>query len=219
MNGSIWMAMVIILEKDLRTELHNPYNLNILIMFAITSLAVVSFSLRTPLLSPELLGPLLWIILFYVSVVGLGSSFVREEEGKTMDGLLLAAPVEGIFLGKTAHNFFLLLLAQVVVIPLYLLFFNLEVIRWGSFLITQIVASLGLALSSTLIAALISRAQGRGPLLAVLSFPMVFPLLIGAINGTVRAFSGEDGPIVFLLFYSLVVAAVALLLVDYIWEE
>ena len=73
---------------------------------------VISFALGIPETDEVVAAALLWIILFFLSVAGLGYSFLREEEQMTMDGLLMAASVEGVYLGKALFNLLLLMVAQ-----------------------------------------------------------------------------------------------------------
>jgi heme exporter protein B len=206
-------------QKDLQVELRRRSGLQGLIMFGVTALGAISFSLGTPIVTPSLAGALLWILLFFVSVVGLGQGFLQEEEAKTLDTLLLAAPVESIFVGKTLANFLLLLATLVVLLPLYFVLFQVPVGNYVFLGCTLLGGSFGLALGTTTVAALLSRGSVRGPLPAVLAFPLLLPLLMGAIQATVAAFHGEPGGLPLLILYPLTLGSAVLLLVEYIWEE
>ena len=65
--------------KDLRQELRTRYALNAILMFGITTLAVVSFSLGQSGLSAKLLAALFWVIMFFSAMSGLAQVFIREE--------------------------------------------------------------------------------------------------------------------------------------------
>jgi heme exporter protein B len=73
--------------KDLRLEFRTRYAINAIILFAITTLIAISFSIGPINLRSEVLSPLLWIILFFSSMSGLSHIFVREEEA--MMGVLV----------------------------------------------------------------------------------------------------------------------------------
>ncbi|MGI6558556.1 MAG: heme exporter protein CcmB [Limnochordia bacterium] len=217
--SSIWAAAVI-LRKDIRTELRSRHGVSVLVLFGVTATMVISFALGIPETDEVVAAALLWIILFFLSVAGLGYSFLREEEQMTMDGLLMAASVEGVYLGKALFNLLLLMVAQGAVLPLFILVFNLQIGPWARFLTAMFLGSCGLSAACTLVAALISRTQAKGPLLAVLAFPILFPLLIAASADTAAALLGGAGDsIQVLVLYPGVVGAFALLLVKFIWEE
>ena len=217
--SSIWAATVI-LRKDVKTELRSRHGVSILILFGVTATTVISFVLGIPDIDEAVAAALLWVILFFLSVAGLGYSFIREEEQMTMDGLLMAVPVEGVYLGKVLFNLLLLTVAQGVVVPVFMLLFNLQIGLWARFLAAMFFGSCGLSVACTLVAALISRTQAKGPLLAVLAFPILFPLLIAASTDTAASLAGGAGEsIQVLVLYPGVVGAFALLLVKFIWEE
>ena len=60
----------------------------------------------------------------------------------------------------------------------------------GMFAALLLAGSLGLVAAATLIAAIIARASVKGALFAVLSFPLLAPLLVIAIKGTALALEG-----------------------------
>src|SRR5690606_16615530 len=81
--SSIWAATVI-LRKDVKTELRSRHGVSILILFGVTATTVISFVLGIPDIDEAVAAALLWVILFFLSVAGLGYSFIREEEQMTM---------------------------------------------------------------------------------------------------------------------------------------
>jgi heme exporter protein B len=107
--------------------------------------------------------------------------------------------------------FFLLLMGNLVVnIPL--------------FLITLILGSLGLASILTMVAAIASRASNNFSLMAILSFPIVLPLLGTLMKVSKNAlsttqWSGNYGFIIVLLTINIAVIILAYLLFPYLWRD
>ncbi|UCE25725.1 MAG: heme exporter protein CcmB, partial [Candidatus Zixiibacteriota bacterium] len=108
--------------KDMRLELRTRYALNAILMFGITTLAVVSFSLGQSGLSPKLLAALFWVIMFFSAMSGLAQVFIREEETGTALALRLTADPDSIYVGKLLFNFTLLSTMTVIVTPLFFIF-------------------------------------------------------------------------------------------------
>ena len=84
--------------------------------------------------------------------------------------------------------------------------------------------SLGLSAGATMTAAIISKASAKGALFAVLSFPILLPVIIAGINGTkisVKhiAISEASGELQMLFAYSVVVITAGILLFDFVWNE
>ena len=77
---SIWVSLLALVKKDLVEEFRTRYAINALLMFALVSLVVVSFSVGANALGSQLHAALLWVVIFFTSMSGLGRSFVKEEE-------------------------------------------------------------------------------------------------------------------------------------------
>ena len=139
--------------------------------------------------------------------------------------LQLLAPASAVYWGKLLFNLALVLSLNTVTVSLYALFVNGFVIRSaGMFVATLFLASAGLAVAATVIAAIIARANSKGTLYPVLSFPLLLPLLIAAVDATKMASEGagfEEGYGVyqFLISYIVVVTIASYYLFDYIWKD
>jgi heme exporter protein B len=128
-----------------------------------------------------------------------------------------------VFIGKLLFNVALLLVVTAAVVPLYLLLMEPVVEQWGLFLGVVLLGMGGLAGSSTLLAALVAKTSNRGSLFVVLAFPLLLPLLVCAINGTVGAFLGtrpaEVGSNLMVLAAFLVATVTAsLMLFEFVWD-
>jgi len=211
-----------VFQKDLHQEFRTRYAINAIFLFAVTTLIVVSFSIGPAGLSAQVLSPLLWIIIFFSAMSGLSHIFVREEEQQTSDTLRLVAPANAIFLGKWLFNAVLLIGLEILIVPLYLIFMNLEVKNPGGFAAIILLGSLGVSTVATIIAAIISRASARGALFAVLSFPITLPILVSAIHGTGMAIAGRPmvemmGDYQILFAFLVVIFTASVLLFEFIW--
>jgi heme exporter protein B len=213
-----------LLAKDLKSEFRTRYGLNAILMFALTTLAVTSFSFGTSSLSPGLISSLFWLVMFFSAMSGLAQVFVKEEESRTVNVLKLVAVPNTVFLGKLLFNLVLLLLLEVIIVPLFIILMNLSILSVWLFLLVLLLGSLGLVCATTIIAAIISKAHAKGALFAVLSFPILLPLLITTIDGTRlslegQAFSTGLSDLKILLSYVVVMFVTSLLLFDFVWDE
>jgi heme exporter protein B len=214
----------IVFLKDLHLEFRTRYAMNAILMFAITTLTAISFSLGPVRLRSEILAPLLWIILFFSAMSGLSHIFVREEEQQTADTLRLVTTPNTVFLGKWFFNVLLLFALELIIIPLFFAMMNLTVESVGLFFLFLVLGSIGLASVSTLIAAIISQASARGALFAVLSFPIALPILISAIHGTRLSMDGTTfsnciSDLQVLFSFSVVIITLSLILFEFIWRK
>lgn len=226
-KSSSWAAKVgAMLAKDIRQEYRTRYAAGAILLFGVTTVTVVSFTMGRLDLPVEAQAAVLWIIIFFAAMSGLAQSFIREEETKTAVALRLYADPNPVYVGKLIYNILILALLVAVITPLYIIMTDMIVSGIGLFCLILFLGIIGLAGATTLIAAIISKANIRGALFAVLSFPLLLPLLIGAIGGTAKTLSeNEDywaaasSEIQLLISYAVVVITAGILLFEFVWEE
>lgn len=226
-NTSTWAAeAVAVFVKEWRCEFRTRYALNTLALFAFTTLVVVSFSLGPLGVSKSegtaVLPVLLWIILLFSVAAGLPRTFVQEEEGQTAMALRLSATPSALFCGKLLYNLTLVLALEVLVTPAYLIMTSLGVGSPGLLALVLAAGGYGLAAGSTLVAAIIAQARSKGTLFSVLSFPVLLPLLVLAVELTQGAVAGAGDPgavaLPILLLYDASVTVAGLMLFPIVWN-
>jgi len=219
-------STVAVIRKDVQSELRTRYALNALLMFVVTAVATILFALRSDQPTSTVLAGMYWVVVFFTAMSSLSRIFVSEEErGTTMTLQLVASPAV-VYFGKLVFNTLLTLSMTVAVTILYTLVFStFFVIQSVSiFVITVLLGSLGFASAATIIAAIVAKANTRGTLYPVLSFPILIVLLITVMNATAKALDGEAlsaalGDFQVLTGYFLAMTAGSYLLFDYVWKD
>ncbi len=214
-------------RKDLQVELRTKYAVGATLLFAVSTLIAVSAALSTATVKSEVKAALLWIILLFAALSGLARVFVREEEAGTAPLLKLYAPPTAVYAGKWLFNCALVFLVEVVSVSLFLLVLPLESVNFGVLFGVLLLGGLGLSGASTFVAALISSASsGKSALFFVVAFPILLPLLLIAVQGTIGAFDGlpshltkARADIEMLTVYSLVMTTASFVLFEYIWND
>jgi len=218
--GQAWA----VLHKDLLTEIRVAAASTAVGMFALVTLAVVSYAVGSAPLDPVVEASLLWIVLFFSSSVGLSRTFVKEEETKTAIALRLTASPSVVLGGKLAFNCVLMLLLAILLVPLFLILMAVPVRSPLLFLVVLTVGLIGLAGGSTIIAAIIAKAKVKAPLFGALIFPVLMPLLLLLVQSTTHTFEGSSWSQVSSYLLGLVgfagaMITVSFLLFDVVWES
>jgi len=211
--------------KDWQSEIRTRYAINALAMFILVTISVILFSIGQENISKYLTGGLLWVVIFFAAMSGLSRAFVSEEErGTNLTLQLLAAP-STIFNGKLVFNILLVFCMNIVITFLFFVLFESFIIsNFLLFLISFCLGNFGIAISSTIIAAIISKASSKGTLYPVLSFPILLPLILTLLELTKFAIDGESitdsGIEIFVLFsYDVIMLTASYLLFDFIWKD
>ena len=216
-----------VFRKDLQVELRTRYALGAVLLFAVTTLIAVSAALSSTLVHTEVKAALLWIILLFAALSGLARVFVREEEAGTAPLLRLFAPATAVYAGKWLFNIALVFAVEIVSVPLFLVVLPVDDVNYGLLFGVLFLGGAGLAGASTFVAALIAQASsGKSALFFIVAFPVLLPLLLIAVQGTVGAFdmvathqAHSRADLGMLAIYALVMTTVSFLLFEYIWND
>jgi heme exporter protein B len=213
-----------VFAKDLRLELRTKYAINTIMMFGVTTLAVVSFSLGQSGLPARLLAALYWIVVFFSAMAALAQVFIREEEAGTALTLRLSAEPNAVYLGKLFFNLALLSTLTGIVTPLFFIFTDAPTDNVLLFCFVVLLGVLALCAATTLVAAIISKAAVKGALFAVLSFPILLlplMLLVIASDSVLLADKGSGiaAPVQGLIAYTVVMVTASILLFKFVWKE
>lgn len=217
--------LIALVVKDLNVELRTRYAINALILFALVTLFALGVTFTGARLDFRMHASLIWIMIYFSALQGLSGSFVREEASGTAMALRMYAPANVVFFGKLLHSILILTILVVILMPLYYILMNPAVEMVGMLVVITGLGVIGLSATSTITAAIVSKANVRGALFAILSFPLMLPLLLVAISATGICLGGPDqgtrlaDSLKILIGYPVIVTAVSYLLFDYIWNN
>jgi len=216
---------IALFKKDFHSELRTRYAINSLAMFIIVAISVILFAVGQEKISEELAGGLFWVVIFFTAMSGLARAFVSEEERGTSLTLQLIAAPSTVFSGKLVFNIILVFCMNTVIALLYAALFESFVIKnFSLFIIAFVIGNIGLAVSSTIIAAIIAKAGAKGTLYPVLSFPILLPLILTSVQLTLFALDGtsiEDAKfeLAIVVSYDVIMLTVSYMLFDFIWKD
>lgn len=214
----------IILKKDLKSEIRSRYAINSLLMFVIVIIAIIKFSIGREVISSEVLSGLFWVAVYFTSISGLSRTFIKEEERETSAALKVSTNYTEIYIGKLLFNLCLTLPLNIFIFILFSTITDFVIKNSLGFLIIFLLGNLGIVISSTIIAAIISKANVKGALYPVLSFPVLLPLFLSVINATKLTVNGSTlqellPDLQILLSYCIVILTLSLMVFKYVWED
>jgi heme exporter protein B len=208
------------LRKDLQLEWRSRDAINGMLFFSL--LVVVVFAMAfdpTAAASREIAGGILWVALLFASVTALNQAWTRELRNRVMDAHRMApSPPSALFLGKALANLIFVGLVELVLAPLFIVFYNLHALGQGWLLwLVMPLGTWALVCNGTFFAALGLRTRNRELLLPLILFPISIPALLGMVQATTAILTGEFEPgqwIRLLAAYDIAFTTVCLLLFE-----
>jgi heme exporter protein B len=191
---STWRAAWILVEKDLIAERRTKDVFNAILLFGFTVAVAFTFAFEpTAEEARKIAGGLLWVAFLFSAVLGLNRAFARETASGCLDGLrLLPVDVGAIYVGKLLSNLLFLVLAEILLLPVFGVFFNLRLwARPGAMLLILILGTWGVASLGTLFSAVSANTRMRELMLPLLLLPLAVPALIAAIECTTVLLEGR----------------------------
>src|SRR5579872_418528 len=174
-----------ILWKDVRYELRSKQMWTGMGLFAILVLVIFNFAFDLRVDNKAAVAPgALWVAFVFASMLGLGRTIAAEREKGSMDRLLLC-PVDrkAIYLAKLLGNMLFIGVVEIVALPVFVALFDLPLLI-GALLPVVLLGTLGIATVGTLFSAMAASTQARELLLPLLVFPLIVPIVIGAVRAT-----------------------------------
>jgi heme exporter protein B len=201
-------------RKDLLLELRARDTLPAMLLFVLSGLVVFHFAL--PADSSELAAHgLLWIAILFTALLGLTRAFVAEREQRLIDGLLLApCDRSAIWFGKALAMLAFLVVAELVALPAFVLFF--ESVD-GTTIAAFALADVGICAVGTVLAAMAVAGRARELLLPLLFLPLSIPIVVGGVGASI---GDEPGRYLgFLALYDAVFAIISWASFEYVVTE
>lgn len=213
-------------RKDLRLLLFRDGGLIQALLLGLLLVFLFSLSEATgEKTSPEGAATIFWLSSIFCQILIFTRLYSLEEANAVRDGLLLlAAPIQGIWLGKALAGLLLLLLSQIVFLPSVIVFLNqrLAPTLWPG-LAAVAITDLGICALGSLLGAVSLASHGRESLLSILLFPLLIPLLLGGISlSAISLGGGQEEALQWLgisASFDLLFLGAGLLLFGFIYQE
>ena len=214
-----------LLRKDLRQEFRTREMLTSMGIYALLVIIVYGAALALTARGIDIAnmgGGLLWVLIVFTSLLGLGRSFAHEKEQGCMEGIMLV-PLDRsvIFLAKAVSNILFILVVEVIAVPLFYFFFMTGqpvAPTLPAIIAPLLVGTIGMVLST-----ITMNTRSKDVLLAVLFIPLIYPLLYACVTATTAAITGTElwtdlfvMPLVLACGYDVVMLLVCWVLYDFV---
>ncbi len=211
-----------LIKKEIILEWRSKYALNGVLLYVVSTVFVCFMSFQ--IIDKITWNALFWIIMLFASINAIAKSFLQESKGRQLYTYTLVSPV-ALIIAKTIYNSLLMMILTVIALAFYCLVFepnkDIDILMY---LLAAVLGSLSFSTIFTMVSAIASKTGNGGMLMAILSFPIIIPVLIVLIKFAKNAMDGLDrsvslDEIGLLALINVMVMTVALLLFPYLWRD
>jgi heme exporter protein B len=215
----------ILILKDLQLEWRQKYALNGMLLYIVSTIYIcyMSFKLKANEINAITWNTLFWIIILFTAITSISKSFAQERDGKQLY-LYSLVSAESVIISKIIYNSLILSLLSIIGFGFYSIILGNPVQDNWMYLLSIIFGSIGFSSSLTLVAGIASKAENSAMLMAILSFPVVIPLLLLILKITKNALDGLDrsnsyDDLLILTAIDAIVIVLSVILYPYLWRS
>lgn len=211
-----------LIKKEIQQEWKQKYAFQGLLLYVVSTVFVCYLSFKQ-IIDPPTWNALFWIIILFAGVNAVAKSFMQESRGRLLYFYTLAN-ARSIIIAKTVYSLLLMIVLSIISLFFYSLFVGSPVQNIPMFFLAMLLGSAGFASVLSMVSAIASKAGSNSTLMAVLSFPILIPLLMTTIRFSKNAMDGLAWSVnynlmIILLSLNVLVLALSYLLFPYLWRD
>lgn len=211
-----------LIYKDILLELKQKYAINGILLYVVSTIFVCYLAFSNGI-EADTWNALFWIIMLFAAVNAVSKSFVQEHSGRQLYYYSLATP-QAVIMSKIIYNGLLMIILSVISFFVFTALMGNIIENVNLFAIMVLLSSIGFSTVLTMISAIASRTNNNFALMAILSFPLMLPLLLITMKGSAAAITGESLAenvtlVMGLFFLDAIVAALSYVLFPYLWKD
>ncbi|WP_268123018.1 heme exporter protein CcmB [Roseivirga pacifica] len=214
-----------LISKEFLAEWRQRYALNGMLLYIISTIFVcyLSFNIKNTDLQSVTWNALFWIIILFTSINSIAKSFIQENEGRLLYYYSLASP-QHIILSKIVYYGIIMTILSFAGYFFYSFVMGNPIQDLTMFALVVLLASFGLSSALTMLSGIASKAPNSTSLIAILSFPVLLPLLLVIIKASKNAMDGINrslymDDILLLVAINAIIVAVSYMLFPYLWRS
>ena len=207
--------------KDIILEWRSKHAINGILLYVVSTVFVCYQAFKS--VDTLVWNALFWIILLFASINAISRSFIQESSYRQLYYYTIINP-RAIILSKIIYNSLVMVVLSTIAYAAYSITFKNPVGDPFLYIVAVLLGSISFASVFTMVSGISAKAGNNSTLMAILSFPVIIPLLIVLIKLSQNALSGLDraissSEIFVLLAINIITITISLLLFPYLWRD
>jgi heme exporter protein B len=218
MNTRILLTL---LRKEFMLEFRQRYAISGIVLYVFSMIFVVYIA--SIKVQPPVWNVLFWLIVLFASINAVVKSFVQESGARQLYYYQIADPAM-LLLAKIIYNTLLLLVLSALAFGVYSVVAGNPVKDAALFALVLLLGSIGFSIAFTFIASIAAKANNSATLMAILSFPVILPILLTLVRLSQIALrllqdTSYKRDIVNLLAIDVILITLTFVLFPFIWKD
>jgi heme exporter protein B len=210
-----------IIKKEFKIEWRQKNSLFGIVLYLL-SLVFLIYNLQE---EPDSLvwNSLIWLCVLFISINSVAKSFMSEHKGRWMYYYTVHHP-QTLIGAKLIYNTIYMAVIGAINLMLFNFFIGFPAINKPLFIGLFLLGAISFGLLFTFLSAIVSKVNNNTTLLAVLGFPLVFPLILILSDLSISLFlpvmvKGWNQFFIALLAMDALIVGLSLVLFPYLWKE
>jgi heme exporter protein B len=210
-----------IIKKEFKIEWRQKNSLFGIVLYLL-SLVFLIYNLQE---EPDSLvwNSLIWLCVLFISINSVAKSFMSEHKGRWMYYYTVHHP-QTLIGAKLIYNTIYMAVIGAINLMLFNFFIGFPAINKPLFIGLFLLGAISFGLLFTFLSAIVSKVNNNTTLLAVLGFPLVFPLILILSDLSISLFlpvlvKGWNQFFMALLAMDALIVGLSLVLFPYLWKE
>ncbi len=218
----MWREINVLIRKEWQVEMRQRFALGGLLLYVVSTVFVCYLSFKQ-IVDPATWNALFWIIILFASLNAVAKSFVQDSDARYLYYYTLASP-RAIVLAKMLYNSLLIISLSIVGFFVFFLFMGSLVVDLPVFIMSLLLGSLSFSSVLTMVSAISARSGNNFALMAVLSFPLMLPMLLSVMKLSAISLGMQQavnimGISLVLILLSAISMVLAYILFPYLWRD
>lgn len=217
--------IVVLFKRELLSEWRQKYAINGILLYLTSTIFIcyLSFNVKSGAINPESWNALFWIIIVFAGINAVAKSFLSEPSGRVV---YLHSIVSGadVIISRILYNAVLMTILSLVGFLFYSVVLGNPLQDISLFLVTVFLSSTALSTSLTMVSSIASKGSQGATLVAILSFPLIIPIVIISIKAAntaifVGGFDSARSELLTLVAINVIAMSVSYILFPYLWRS
>ena len=213
-----------ILYKDFKIEINQSHLFFSVGLYVISSIYIIYISYQpTGILGLEHWVSIFWVIILFSSISAVSKSFFQESGSRNYYYYFVLSPDELIF-SKLIYNFLFIVFVTFLTFLVFSSLLGNFIYSYSFFITLLFIGSLSISNCLTLISAIGHQVKNNSILTAVLSFPVIIPILLiliklSKISSSEFSWNIIQDDFYLLILLNIILVAMTKILFKFLWRN